>query len=36
MVLRNELPSIKLGRARRIPVAALEVFITRQLAEQGG
>jgi excisionase family DNA binding protein len=34
-VMRGEIPSIKIGRARRIPVAALEEWIERQLeAEQ--
>jgi excisionase family DNA binding protein len=34
LVLRGELPSIKLGRARRIPVASLEAFVARRAAEQ--
>ena len=33
-VLRGEIPSIKIGRARRIPVTALDDFIARELADQ--
>lgn len=33
LVLRGELPSIKLGRARRIPIASLEKFIARRTIE---
>ena len=33
-VLRGEIPSIKIGRARRIPVSALDEFIARELADQ--
>lgn len=33
-VLRGEIPSIKIGRARRIPVTALDEFIARELADQ--
>ena len=29
LVIRGEIASVKLGRARRIPVAALEEFVTR-------
>jgi excisionase family DNA binding protein len=34
LVLSGELPSIKIQKARRIPVTELEAFITKQL--QGG
>jgi excisionase family DNA binding protein len=34
LVLRGELPSVKLGRARRIPVAALEAFVAKQTASR--
>lgn len=33
MVMRNEIMSIKLGRTRRIPVFALQDFVTRRIAE---
>ena len=33
-VLTGELPSVKLGRARRVPVRALEEFVDRLLQEQ--
>ena len=33
-VLRGEIPSIKIGRARRIPVTALDEFIARELADR--
>lgn len=33
LVMRGEIPSIKIGRARRIPVSALEEWIARQLEE---
>lgn len=33
-VMRGELASIKLGRARRIPTMALEQFVARLVAEQ--
>lgn len=33
-VLFGELPSVKLGRARRIPTAAVEEFALRIIAEQ--
>jgi excisionase family DNA binding protein len=32
LVMRREIPSIKLGRKRRIPVTALEEFVARQLS----
>jgi excisionase family DNA binding protein len=32
-VMRGEIPSIKIGRARRIPVAAIDEWIAKQLAE---
>jgi excisionase family DNA binding protein len=31
LVMRREIPSIKLGRKRRIPVSALNDFVARQL-----
>ncbi len=34
-VLRGDIPSVKLGRSRRVPVAALDEFIERLRAEQG-
>ena len=33
-VLRGQIPSIKIGRARRIPVAALDEWVARQVEEQ--
>ena len=35
-VLSGEIESIKLGRSRRIPVSALDEFVTRLRIEQGG
>jgi excisionase family DNA binding protein len=35
-VLRGELPSVKLGRARRVPAVELEGFVERLRAEQSG
>jgi excisionase family DNA binding protein len=32
LVLKGEIPSIKLGRARRVPAAALEQFVASRLA----
>lgn len=34
LVLRGDLKSIKIGRARRIPVTALDEFIVREICEQ--
>ncbi len=34
LVMRQELPSVKIGRARRIPVSALDDFVSRQLARE--
>lgn len=31
LVMRREIRSVKLGRKRRIPVAALDEFVARQL-----
>ncbi len=31
LVMKGEIPSIKLGRARRIPVSALEKFVEGKL-----
>lgn len=33
LVMRGDIPSIKIGRARRIPVTALDEWIGRQQAE---
>jgi len=33
-VMRGELPSVKLGRARRVPAIELEVFVERLRSEQ--
>lgn len=33
LVMRGEIPSIKIGRARRIPVTAIERWIARELDE---
>ena len=35
-VMTGELSSVKLGRSRRIPVAALERFIAERLKEENG
>lgn len=35
LVMCRKLRSIKLGRKRRIPVAALEEFVAQQLSEEG-
>lgn len=32
LVMSGDLPSIKVGRMRRIPVAALHAYVSRQLA----
>jgi excisionase family DNA binding protein len=32
LVMSGDLPSIKIGRMRRIPVAALHAYVSRQLA----
>ncbi len=34
LLAKGEIRSIKLGRSRRIPVAAVDEFIERQLREQ--
>ena len=34
LVMREEIASVKVGRKRRIPLFALEAFVTRQLAMQ--
>jgi len=34
LVMRGMIPSIKLGRARRIPAAALEEFVAARLKEE--
>ena len=33
LVMRGEIASIKVGRARRVPAAALEQFVAERLAE---
>ena len=33
LVMRGEIASIKIGRARRIPTAALDQFVAARLAE---
>lgn len=33
-VMRGEIPSLTIGRARRIPVSALEEWIARQVEEE--
>ncbi len=33
-LMSGEIPSIKIGRARRIPVEGLDEFIARELADQ--
>ena len=35
LVMRGEIDSIKVGRARRVPAEALERFIEEKLAEEG-
>jgi excisionase family DNA binding protein len=35
LIRRNEIESIKLGRSRRIPVSAVEDFVTRLRKEAG-
>ncbi len=35
MIATGELPSIKIGRSRRVPVAALRQWIAEQAAGQG-
>ena len=34
LVMREQLPSIKLGRSRRVPTRVLDAFIEQQLQEQ--
>jgi excisionase family DNA binding protein len=36
LLARGELPSIKLGKLRRIPAAALDRFVEERLAAGGG
>lgn len=36
LLTRGEIVSIKIGRRRRIPVSALQAFVTRQLLELEG
>lgn len=35
LVLSGELPSLKLGRSRRVPVGAVRDFVAEQLAQSG-
>jgi excisionase family DNA binding protein len=32
LVVSGEIPSVKVGRLRRVPVAALHAYVTRQMA----
>jgi len=34
LVMRGDIPSLKLGRARRIPLAALEQFVEERMKEE--
>jgi excisionase family DNA binding protein len=34
LVAAGELPAVRIGRARRIPVASLEQFVAQRIAEQ--
>jgi excisionase family DNA binding protein len=34
LVMRRQVKSVKVGRSRRVPVAALEEFVARELANQ--
>ena len=36
LVMRGQIPSLKVGRARRVPVSALELFISERLAAEAG
>ena len=36
LVLRGEIASVKIGRSRRVPMAALEAFVERLVEEQVG
>ncbi len=33
LVMKKQIASIKIGRSRRVPIAALEEFVARQLEE---
>lgn len=33
LVMRGDIPSIKIGRARRIPTSTLEIFVAERLDE---
>jgi excisionase family DNA binding protein len=35
LVIRGEIASVKIGRARRIPIKALDAYVERLLADQG-
>lgn len=34
LIMRGEIPSIKIGKSRRVPAGTLEEFIERRLREQ--
>jgi excisionase family DNA binding protein len=36
LVQRGELPTVRLGRSRRVARAALDAFVERLTSEQGG
>lgn len=36
LVMMGEIPSLKVGRARRVPVSALERFVEERLAAEAG
>ena len=36
LMLSGELPSVKIGKCRRIPRQAVDAYVQRLLAEQGG
>lgn len=35
LIASGEIPSVKIGASRRVPVAALQAWIAQQLAERG-
>ncbi len=35
LVLRRKIASVKIGRYRRVPVTALELFVSQQVEQQG-
>ena len=36
LLRRGEIPSVRIGRARRVPIAALQAYVERLEAEQRG